>query len=458
MRPHSLIGRVAVRLVAVTAITLVATIGLLVWQFERATGVVVDGDIPKMLEAVNQHIRLDAEGNPVAPLPDDLARQFDEDYFFTVTDREGRAYLSVPPGQDHAFHPFSPDQTDKPQYFEHRYTESNNTYLGVTQHIVRGGMDLWVQIVEEVPYWQTLAYYSIELFVEGVAVLVVLHMVAAALLSYYAVRSTLVPVRVAAAEAQRIRPEDTETRIDTTRLPGEVAPLADAANDALERLKAALEAQKRFTADAAHELLTPLAVIRAELDSAPADRRNEELLREVDDMAEMARQLLELAELDAMGGPPRETCDLRAVAEEEVARLAARAMEAGLEPRLSAPRERVVVAGCPKGMRTVLSNLLRNAIQHAEGATFVEVRVEPPGRISVIDDGPGIAPAERDRIFRRFYRANARNTGSRGLGLAIVERIVRNHGGKLRVTDGPDGRGAAFVIDMPVPAGAAPSA
>jgi len=449
MRRHSLLRRVAIRLVAVTAVTLIATIGLLIWQFEHATGVVVDSTLTDMLEVVTEHVLLDSSGKVVSRLPDDLAAKFHEEYFFTVTDREGQAYFSIPPGRDQAYHPFSPDQTDKPQYFEHRYIESNDTYLGVTQHIVRGGMDFWVQIVEEVPYWQTLAYYSIELFVEGLAVLILLHMVAAAALCYYAVRLTLAPVRRAATEAQRIGPHDTETRIDTSSLPGEVSPLAEAANDALDRLKTALEAQRRFTADAAHEFLTPIAVIRAELESAPTEEWKEGLLQQVDEIADVARQLLELSELDAMSRPPSDPCDLRAIAEEAVAKLARQAMECGIEPRLIAPGHRVVVPGCPKGLRTALSNLLRNAIQHAEGASFVVVRVEPPGRVSVIDDGCGIPPSDREHVFRRFYRSGSGRNSSRGLGLAIVERIVKNHGGEVRVTEGPDGSGAAFVIDLP---------
>jgi len=364
MRRHTLLRRVVIRLTAVTGLTLLATLGLLLWQFQQATGMIVDGELPGTLETVTEHVTPDASGAPVLRLPEGLAEQFHDEYFVTVTDRDGRAYVSVPPGRHHAFHPFSPDQTDKPQYFEHRYTESEDTYLGVTHHIVRGRLDLWVQVVEEVPYWQTLAYYSVERFVEGIAIIVLLHMTAAAILCYHAVRSTLLPVHRAAEEARRIGPDDIEARIETSYLPVEVVPLADAANDALERLKAALDSQKRFTADAAHELLTPIAVIRAELESVPAEERNMELLREVDEMAEMARQLLELAELDAMGRRPTDPCDLRAIAEDSVAKLARHAMQAGIEPRVVAPEDRIVVPGCPKGLRSALSNLLRNAILH----------------------------------------------------------------------------------------------
>ena len=180
MKSRSLLSTVLLRLIAVTVVTLLATVALLIWQFDRATGVVIDAGLQDMLDAVPQHLGFDAAGRPVADLPPAIENRLDEDYFIAVTDRDGRAYFSVPPGREHAFHPFEPDRTDKPQYFEHRYTESAHTYLGVTQHLVIEGRDIWLQVVEEVPYWKTLAFYSIELFVQGVAVLVIAHLLISA--------------------------------------------------------------------------------------------------------------------------------------------------------------------------------------------------------------------------------------------------------------------------------------
>jgi len=449
MKPHSLLRRVLIRLALTTGVTLIATLALLYWQFESATGVTVDNNLSEVLKQVSALIRLDESGEPVAELPADFPFTFDERHFVVVADQMGQAHISFPPGQDHVYHPFSSHQTDKPQFFEHRYTDSSDTYLGVTAHIELGGKHLWVQVVDEVPYWQTLAYYSIELFVQGISVLIVLHLLVSAFVCYQAVRTTLIPVRRAAAEARRIGPRTAGIRIDTTKLPEEVLPLAVAANAALDRMAGALDAQKRFTADAAHEILTPLAVIRAEAESLDDPERVKALIREIDEMAEMARQLLELAELDAMEAPPDEPCDLRAIAEDVVARFAAQAIEQGIEPRLTGATGPVMVRGCTSGLRSAFGNLIRNAIQHAEGASSLEIRVEPPGRVSVIDDGPGVPAAERPLIFERFHSAGTDPNGNRGLGLAIVKRLVDSLGGSVSVTDGPGGQGAAFVMVFP---------
>ena len=449
MKPRSLLSRLLLRLALATGATVVIAVGLLLWQFERATGDLVGSDLPKILEAVVKEIRIDAAGRPELVLPADFPFAFDDERFVILADREGVAYASVPRGHAHVYHPFSHDQTLQPQFFEHRYIDSPMTYLGVTQQVTRDGTEFWVQVVDEVSYFETLAYYSISLFGEGLGVLIVVHLLIVAALCYNAVRSTLSPIRRAAAEAKMIDPGSGDRRIGVESLPQEVRPLADAANHALDRLQTALAAQRQFTADAAHEILTPLAVVRAEAESLAGEKKSA-MLSEIDELADMAMQLLELAELDAMETLPDDPVDLGAVAEEVIARFGRQIIERGIEPRLVAPEVPVVVRGCPKGIRSALTNLIKNVLQHAEGARNLEVRIEAPGRIVVADDGPGIAAADRDTIFDRFHRASPERPGNRGLGLAIVKRVLDRHHGTVAVSDGPGGRGIAFVLDLPV--------
>ena len=195
--------------------------------------------------------------------------------------------------------------------------------------------------------------------------------------------------------------------------------------------------------------MTPLAVLRAQAESLDNPACAADLLEEIDQMVEMARQLLELAELDALSGPPTDPVDLGRLAEDVAAKLAGPAIEAGIEPRVVVEDAPVIVPGCAKGLRSALENLVKNALRHARGASVVEIRVQAPGRISVIDDGPGVPERDRARIFDRFYRTGASGEAGRGLGLAIVRQIVETHRGTVAVHDGPGGRGAAFVIDLP---------
>ena len=451
MKPQSLLRRVFIRLAIVSAATIAAALGLLYWQMQHTAGGGTETAVARILEEVAPHIRVNGDGKPYASLPRDFPVDFHEERFVVVANGDGDAFFSIPPGTAHVYHPFSSERTDRPQYFEHRYSDSENTYLGVTHHIARNGVDLWVQVVEEVPYWKTPAYHSIEHLAEGIAVLAVLHLLAAAALSYQAVRATLIPVRRAAAEARQIGPGSGGARIGTGELPEEVLPLADAANGALDRLQDALAAQKRFTADAAHELLTPLAVIRAEAESLEDRERARALLSGIHEMSDMATQLLELAELDGMATLPDEACDLRAIAEDVLARFAAQAIKHGIEPHLTVAEDPVAIRGSARALGSALGNLVRNAIQHADGATSIEIRIEGPARISVIDDGPGVPPEARERIFERFHRSASGDHGNRGLGLAIARQIVENHGGTISVAAAPGGRGASFTMEFPAP-------
>lgn len=203
------------------------------------------------------------------------------------------------------------------------------------------------------------------------------------------------------------------------------------------------------SADAAHELLTPLAVIKANLETIEDRALAAALSADVDETIQIVSQLLELSEIESEERPPDMPCDLRRIANEVLMRLAPLAIRQGLETSLTGADGPVRVRGCPKALATAIGNLVNNTIQHAHGATRLEVRVEEGGRLSVIDDGPGIPPKLRERIFERFHRAPGAGGAGKGLGLAIVGRIAAAHGGRAHVTDGPGGKGAAFVIELP---------
>ena len=454
MRSKSLLSRLLVRLILATAVAIVVALALLFWQFERATGNSVGPDLPRIMDEVIKLVRIDAAGKPTVTLPEDFPYAFDEDRFVVLSDHHGRAYQSIPAGHDRVYHPFSHELTDKPQYFEHRYVDAPTTYLGATQRVLRDGTEFWIQAVDEVSYLETLRYNSLLFFGEGLGVLIVLYLAIVALLSYQAVQSALGPIRRAAEEARQIAPGSGDKRIGIAELPEEVRPLAEAANTALDRMQKALLDQRRFTADAAHEILTPLAVIRAEAELLDDPVRSKAMLDEIDDLSEMAVQLLEIAEIDGMDSHPDQEVELSEIAEEVIARFARQLIDQGIEPQLNAPPEPVVIQGCPKGIRSAVNNVVKNVLQHAKNAKNLEVRVEPPGRIMVTDDGVGIDVADRKSIFQRFWRSENGEPGNHGLGLAIVARVVELHDGAITVTDGPGGAGTRIVLDFPCDHGA----
>jgi signal transduction histidine kinase len=275
------------------------------------------------------------------------------------------------------------------------------------------------------------------------------------------------PIRRSAAVAARIDGGDLTPRI---HLPAgasaELHVLAEALNHMLDRLAAAFAAQREFVADASHELRTPLTVLRGQLEvlaagdredgslSAGELQRVERLMQaEISRLTRLVDDLLLLAQSDR-----EDFLHTRRVALDELVTelwdglslIAERDFEIGaLEP--------ATIEADPDRLAQALRNLARNAVAHTsapDGLVRVDVARRAPGavRITVSDDGPGVAPGERERVFERFYRtdeARTRADGGAGLGLAIVRAIAEAHHGSVRVVDSPAG-GAAFELDLPV--------
>jgi len=255
--------------------------------------------------------------------------------------------------------------------------------------------------------------------------------------------------------------EDLRQRLPATGGPDEVRSLADSLNEMLGRLEAssartgaALEAARRFTADAGHELRTPLMALRTDVDTLRRPDLPEAQRAEVLDAVEAeARQLATLLEAlqalargDAGVAGRRDPVDVAAVAATAVAAARAR------HPRVTFVLEagEAEVRGAPDGLRMALDNLLENAARHGRPDGRVEVRVQPRAgggaQVTVDDDGPGIAEDERARVLERFARGrDARGEGS-GLGLAIVAQQAALHGGTVDIGASPLGGARVTLV------------
>jgi len=218
-----------------------------------------------------------------------------------------------------------------------------------------------------------------------------------------------------------------------------------AVNQALDRLEQGFRVQREFTADAAHELRTPLAVLRTRLDTL-ADQRTAEMLRhDVDGMCRIVGQLIDIAESDTYIVAPSDRAELNSVCAEVVQLVAPLAISEGKEICLDAPDEPVWVKGNPDMMYRAVRNLVENAIRHTPRGTVVELLVRSDGSIRVLDQGPGIDENEREFLFRRFWRHDRRQAGSAGLGLAIVRRVADAHMASITV-ENRDAGGASFSL------------
>ncbi len=206
-----------------------------------------------------------------------------------------------------------------------------------------------------------------------------------------------------------------------------------AINLALDRLEEGFRIQRDFTADAAHELRTPLSILRTRLDLLEDKKIGQALQQDVEGMAHIISQLLDIAELDAFVVDPLEKADLRSVTAEIAQFVAPLALAQGKDIALTGATGPVWVKGNPEMLGRAIRNLSENAINHTAAGTTVEFVVENNGTVSVLDQGPGIAEEERNLIFQRFWRRDRNKPGSTGLGLSIVQRIAELHSAVITV-------------------------
>jgi signal transduction histidine kinase len=280
-----------------------------------------------------------------------------------------------------------------------------------------------------------------------------------ALVVWVALRRGLAPLARVAAAVQKRAPGQLAP-LAASGWPREVAPLVEALNGLLARLSRALDAQRAFVADAAHELRSPLTALSlqaqlAERATGDAERAGAlaELRGGLARATRMVEQLLALArEEPGVAERPLVPVALAPVAREVVATFAplasARSIDLGLERA-----DEAVVAGDADALATLLANLVDNAIRYTPVGGRVDVLVEagPAPKIVVRDDGPGVPASERSRLFERFVRGHDAAAPGSGLGLAIVERIATRHGARVTLDDGIGGRGLSVAVAFPAP-------
>ena len=245
----------------------------------------------------------------------------------------------------------------------------------------------------------------------------------------------------------------------------ELTDLAETFNELLGRLEASVARERRFTANAAHELLTPLATLRSEAEvalrrdrDAPAYR--EVLARVVEDaewMGATVRGLLRLARAEALGRDPEARLDLGALVHDRADRVRAEAEAKGLALSVEAA-DGVCVAARPEPLAEVVDNLVQNAVKYTPPGGAVRVTLDHGGgaggaaRLRVEDTGAGFDAETADRLFDRFFRADAPEVQAEpgsGLGLAVVKAVAEGYGGTVRAESAGAGRGAAFEVVLP---------
>ena len=260
-----------------------------------------------------------------------------------------------------------------------------------------------------------------------------------------ALRFSMRSLRQISERAAEIGPATISQRLPLSATPREIAPLVVAFNSALDRLEAGLRAQREFSANAAHELRTPLATLRAEVESLlePEDRLS--ATEEFDRLGRLITQLLALAEADSGGELGAVPFDLVDVSRTVTREMAGSVLAEGRGIAFESAVEHWECRGAPSLVQVAIRNLIENAVRHTQAGCEIVVSIGSNGQLCVSDDGPGIPIAFQPRLFRRFSKADAHGAGA-GLGLSIVSRVMALHGGQARLAPSP--AGARFVLDF----------
>lgn len=371
-----------------------------------------------VFDAQGQLLRLDWQDElqwlPEA-LPHDIAYQ--------VSDRTGRVLLKSPtPSRTHG--------APQPPLYSHTLEV---THAGSTWTIQASVSERLVALI----------HLGAERRIGGAALatagLSILLLAAVLLLT---VQRLLRPLRETSAQAQQIGPQQLSRRLDEQNLPTELKPLVQAFNQALARLEGGFRTQQQFMENAAHELKTPLALLRGQIELGGAGQ-TQQLLDDVDHLARQVQQLLVLAEVSERSNYQPEPIHLLPLAREVIGFLAPLATKRDIRLDLLFEDARTMVHGDRMALFVLLKNLLENALNFAPGGSTVTLSLRDHG-LSVRDQGPGIDPTHRPHVFERFWRNPERRHEGAGLGLAICQEIAVAHGWTL--TASPLQPGAEFTL------------
>lgn len=443
-QPPAILWRIVVRLSLTTLIAIVLAYSWLWWKYHSVTEIMRDTYLIEQAVSIRNQVLLLPDGRIVVDLPPiQLASYAESEGGLRFAVRDARSGTILAQGGE-AVGPV-PEMGDGPRLYRRNPDGPGPVLMfGAAVRLATPAGDLLVQVEESGSDFDAMTRSLIERFAEEGGWLGAPFLLAMLVVSLITIRNSLLPLRRLSEQAAAIGPATTDIRLPEAQVPREIMPLVQAVNSALDRIEVGFRIQRDFTADAAHELRTPLAVLRAHIETLPDPATRDALARDVDSMTRLVSQLLAVARAEALTVAMDEQADLNAIAVDVCTFLAPMALRQRRLVEVIEDPAGARVAANGEAVFNALRNLVENALTHTPPDTTVTVRVEAPATLRVEDRGAGIPPELHERIFQRFWRAERRKSGS-GLGLSIVREIMQAHGGRVEVGERPGG-GAVFSL------------
>ena len=448
-RTPSLALRLSIAFALSIAIVAATYLSIQMVLAERFAGFITEQSLKGQTNDIAEAIAIDpADGTVVVRLADINAYGFDAFFAnlkYRVLSEDGRVVASSDVRLDSLLPDLPPERQDGA--YLPTFVDGVRFHVAAMRHPV-GERAFLIQVGRSDRFAELAREAIVPAVNEAVGIMVAMSIPVLSILSFLAIRSVLRPIRIASDAAKSVGQANLSARLPSQDVPSEIRPLIVAFNEVLARLEVAFASQQRFFANAAHELKTPIALLRGQLEGAtgtiPAAA-----LRDVDSIARMVGQLLHIAEVS--GG---RALDKRPIAVDEVARqvvgfLSWRAEQASVGLHVVCEDAAMHVLADEGELSVLIKNLIENAVDFSPEGGTVRISVGA-ARLVVEDQGPGVPEDEREKVFERFWRGSQTHRPGSGLGLAICLDVATAHGWRIRCLDAASG-GARFEVTFTPP-------
>jgi signal transduction histidine kinase len=406
-----------------------------------------DLTVTRARDVVAAAVRLDERGEKYVAMTDELKALLhaNPDFRYAAFEpRSGKALPGSTPGLAHAFESVTELTLFKSIFY---FADGDKSLKGESFTLDLPVGEVGIATCGTKFHWDDIFYFPFQMATFYGVLFFLPQWAGMCLVALVVVNRGLAPLRTLAAELTKIDVNSLKECISSAEAPSETAPFVEAVNKAFERVHEGVERQRRFTANSAHELRTPITILRARVGKMEGSPLKFEIERDVLRMQMIVEQMLLLAQIKERGRIEPEIIDLYEVALAVAADYVPIALDDERDIQFEATAHPVLALGLKWGVDSIVSNLIANAVRVEPKGGAVIVRVLSECAIEVIDHGSGVGRADRARIFEPFWRKDDATPGT-GLGLSIVRELVELHDGEIGVCDTPGG-GATFKVRLP---------